>query len=186
MGVQSQKLVRGTVIAAGVAAIAGFGIGLAGGTAEDPADLPEARRLPSDLCARLGEVSALFPARVQLQQTGGAEVRCTAEVDEDTQPSFTGAELTVTARTYAGSTGSTAADVAREDFDDEQWPAVAGRVNPTKMNSKPNGEDSWRIDVVSIHGDTLVRVGYSAEPIARQAAESAALALADRSVWEAR
>jgi hypothetical protein len=58
---QPRKLLRATGIAAGIAALAGFGIGLAAGKTQKPEDLPVARKLPADLCARLGDVSALFP-----------------------------------------------------------------------------------------------------------------------------
>jgi hypothetical protein len=183
---QPRKLFRGTAIAAGVAAIAGFGIGLAAGQTEDPSDVAVARRLPADLCARLGDVSALFPAKVRLQQTGVGEVRCTGDVDKDTQPTFSGARLTVTMRTFAARTGSTASDVARDEFDNEPWQAVKGRAYPTKINSGPHGEDSWDIEVLTTRGDLVVRVAYTAQPIARQAAESAALTLADMAVGEAK
>jgi hypothetical protein len=183
---RSGRLLRGTAIAAGVAAFAGFGIGFAAGDTEDPADAPQARRLPSDLCERLGDVSPLFPAEVELQQTGIGEVRCSAEVDEDTQPTYSGAQLTVTAQTYPPRPGSTAADVARDEFEDEPWQAVNGRPYPTKLNAEQRGEDSWHVEVLMTRGDLVVRVQYTAAPVAKQAAVSAAMTLAEKAIWEAK
>jgi hypothetical protein len=183
---RSGKLLRGTAIAAGLAAIAGFGIGFAAGKTEDPADAPQARRLPPDLCERLGDVSPLFPAKVELRQTGIGEVRCSAEVDEDTQPTYSGAQLAVTVQSYPPRPGSTAADVAREEYDDEPWQAVTGRPYPTKLNTEQRGEDSWHVEVLMTRGDLVVRVQYTASPVTRQAAESAAMTLAERAVWEAK
>ncbi len=186
MAQRSGRLVRRSAIATGVATIAGFGIGLAAGANENPDALPPARRLPSDLCARLGDVTPLFPASVRLQQTGVSTVRCSSRIDEATQSSYSDAQLTVTLRSSAASSGSTAVAAARKDFDNQYSPSVAGRANPTKLSAKAAGEDSWHIVVITTYADVVVRVDYSAEPISRQAAESAALLLADKAVWEAR
>lgn len=183
---RSGRLLRGTAIAAGAAAIAGFGIGFAAGNTEDPADAPQARGLPSDLCERLGDVSAFFPTKVELQQTGIGEVRCSAEVDEDTQPTYSGAQLTVSAQTYPPRPGSTAADVARDEFEDEPWQAVTGRPYPAKLNPEQRGEDSWYVEVLMTRGDLVVRVQYTASPVAEKAAVSAAMTLAEKAIWEAK
>lgn len=183
---QSRKVIRGGAIAVGVAALLGFGIGLAVGKTEDPADVPVARRLPGDLCQRLGDVSALFPAKVELQQTGVGEVRCNATVEKASQPTYSGAELNVSAKAYAAKPGNTAEDVARADFDDEPWQVVKGRPYPTKMDSEPRGEDSWHISVLTTRGDLVVRVEYTAQPVTKQAAESAAITVAEKAVWEAK
>ena len=186
MGVQPRKLLRATGIAAGIAALAGFGIGLAAGKTQKPEDLPVARKLPADLCARLGDVSALFPSPAELQQTGTREVRCTAEVAEAGQPTHSEARLTVVIRTHASRTGSTAADVARTEFDDKTWPVVENRPYPTKVDADGQGEDVWEIKLVTTRGDVVVEVTYHASPITQEAAQTAALAVAEKAVWEAR
>ncbi len=183
---QRRTLLRNAGIAAGVAALAGFGMGLAAGKTEKPDDLPVARRLPSDLCDRLGDVSVLFPEKVELKQTGVAEVRCSAEVEEDSQPTHTRASLTVTVQTFAAKKGSTADDVARADYDHEPWQAVQNRPYPTKINADPQGEDVWDISVLTTRGDLVVQVEYAAAPVIRDAAQAAVLAIADKAVWEAK
>ena len=57
----ASRLVRGTAIGCGVAAIAGAGIGFAVGEPVQPEDILPARSMPADLCARLGDVSSLLP-----------------------------------------------------------------------------------------------------------------------------
>lgn len=181
-----RKVLRAAAIAGGVAAIGGFGIGFAMGKTKDLADAPQARRLPSDLCDRLGDISVLFPARTKLTQTGIGEVRCTAEVAEDAQRTYSSAGLIVTAQTFAPQPGSTAADVARDEFDDEPLDAMPGRPYPTKLKSTSTGEDNWQVELWTTRGDVVVRVQYKAAPITRQAAEIAATTVADKAVWEAR
>ncbi len=183
---QSRKLVRGIAVATGVAALAGFGIGFAAGQSEKPEDLPVARKLPTDLCARLGDVSALFPGPAELQQTGTGEIRCTAQSDEATQPTHTSAKLIIAFRTYATRAGSTAADVAREHFDAESWPVLPNRPYPTKLRAQPGGEEAWEIGLVTTRGDLVVEITYTASPIDQAAAQSAALSVAEKAVWEAR
>jgi hypothetical protein len=186
MAARADRLVRRTAIATGLATIAGFGAGVAAGAREDPTSTPPVRRLPSDLCERLGDVGVLFPAGVRLRQTGGSAVRCAGTVDEAARSSYTGAQLTVTFQTYAAVAGDTAAAAARKDFDKTYAPRLDGRAHPTKLSAKANGEDSWHIVVVTTYADLVVRVDYTAEPVTRQAAESAALLLAEKAVWEAR
>jgi hypothetical protein len=91
----ASRLVRGTAIAGG--AIAGLGIGYAAGKPVDPKDILPARKLPADLCSRLGDVSQLLPKATtgtpppKLVQTGGTAVRCSARADPSTQPTHTAA-----------------------------------------------------------------------------------------------
>ena len=181
-----RKVLRAVAIAGAVAGIGGFGIGFAVGKTEDPANAPQARRLPADLCDRLGDVTVLFPSPVKLSQTGIGEVRCTAVVSEAAQRTYSGAELSVTIQTFAPQPGSTSADVARDEFDDESLTAMPGRPYPTKLRSSSGGEDDWRVEVLTTRGDLVVRVQYKASPITRQAAETAATTMADKAVWEAR
>jgi hypothetical protein len=183
---QPRTLIRNVGIAAGVAGLAGFGIGLAAGKTQKPEDLPVARRLPSDLCARLGDVSALFPGTVELKQTGIGEVRCSAEVDEDSQPTHTRAGLTVTAETFPATRGGTAEAMARAEYDGEPWQPLMNRPYPTKINAEQQGEDVWDIAVLTIRGDLVVKVDYNAAPVTREAAQAAVLAIADKAVWEAK
>jgi hypothetical protein len=190
----ASRLRRGTAIAGGVAAVAGFGLGLAAGEPTDPAELPSARRLPSDLCARLGDVSGLFPKAAteqpKLLQTGVSDVRCRAEVDESTQPAHTSASLAVTITPYGAKVGGAGAPpippatVARQTYDRKPWIELKDRPYPTKIERSPYGQEHWRMSVLVVRADLVVQVEYAAHPIARDKAEQAALVMADRAVWE--
>ncbi|MDX6279783.1 MAG: hypothetical protein QOH03_854 [Kribbellaceae bacterium] len=123
----ASPLVRGTAIACGVAAIAGLGIGIAVGKPVQPEDIQPARLLPTDLCARLGDISTLLPKAITtkskeqssaektknkeqsraeedraLTQTGNTEITCSIDVPEQTQPTLTAASLTIRITPYSG------------------------------------------------------------------------------------
>lgn len=180
------RLGRGLAIGAGVTVLAGFGLGLAVGSSADPAKLPTARKLPADLCQRLGNVSAFFPkgSDAKLAQTGVSDVRCRASVDERSQQSYTGAQLGVTVTPHAAKVGSSAAQVARRAFDSRPWIEVKGRPYPTKIQRAENGEEQWAFKVITVRGDVVVEVEYTAHPVRREATEAALLILADLAVWE--
>lgn len=190
------RFLRGTAIAAGVAVVAGFGLGLAAGEPVDPADLPAARKLPGDLCQRLGDVSPLLPRATngspKLAQTGAAEVRCRVAVDEKTQPTFTSAALAVAVTPYGAKVGGSGAPpipaetVARQVYDRKPWIERQGRPYPTKVERSALGEEHWRLTVLVVRADVVVQVDYTAQPITRDVAERAALVIADRAVWESR
>src|SRR5215470_2301742 len=57
----ASRLVRGTAIGCGVAAVAGAGFGFAVGQPVEPDDIVAARTMPADLCTRIGDVSGLLP-----------------------------------------------------------------------------------------------------------------------------
>ncbi|WP_328989411.1 hypothetical protein OG394_24580 [Kribbella sp. NBC_01245] len=182
------RLGRGLAIGAGVTVLAGFGLGLAVGSSADSTQLPTARKLPADLCKRLGDVSAFFPigSDATLAQTGAADIRCRASVDERSQKSYTGAQLGITVTSHAAKVGSTAAQVARRAFDSRPWVVVEGRPYPTKIQRSENGEEQWAFKVITVRADTVVEVEYTAHPIRRETTEAALLILADRAVWEAK
>lgn len=187
---------RGTAIAAGVAALAGVGLGWAAGAPADPADLPAARKLPADLCARLGDVTALLPKAtkgpVQLAQTGATDVRCRVEVKEETQPTHTSASLSVVITPYGAKVGGSGAPpippetVARQAFDRKPGVALEGRPYPTKVERSQPVQERSRISVLVVRADLVVQVDYAAHPVAAATVEQAAMALADRAVWEAK
>lgn len=180
------RLLRGSAIAAGAASIVGFGLGLAAGNQPDETVLPAARRLPSDLCARLGDVKPLLPAKAELKQTGHAEVRCHAQVDPKRQPTYTSAKLSITVTTYPAKLGITADDEARRVFDGKPWPAVPDRAYQTKTRRDDRGNGVWAITVLVQRADTVVQVDYEAFPVDGKVAEQALLALADKAIWEAK
>jgi hypothetical protein len=194
----ASRLVRGTVIAGGVAAVAGLGIGLAAGQPVNPADLPPVRTMPSDLCSRLGDVSVLLPKatgeRPKLLQTGRTAVRCTVEADEKTQPTHTSANLAVAITPYGAKLGGAGAPpipaetVARRVYDRKPWTALKDRPYPTKIDRSPLsvGGENWRMSVLVVRADIVVQVEYTAHPIARDTAEKAALVMADRAIWESK
>lgn len=187
---------RGTAIAAGVAALAGVGLGWAAGAPADPADLPAARKLPADLCARLGDTSVLLPTAtkepVKLAQSGAADIRCRAEVSEETQPTHTTASLSVVITPYGAKVGGSGAPpippetVARQAFDRKPGVEVKDRPYPTKVERTQAVQERSRISVLVVRADLVVQVVYAAQPIAEETAEQAALAMADRAVWEAK
>ena len=80
----------------------------------------------------------------------------------------------------------TAADAARTEFDDKTWPVVENRPYPTKVDADEQGEDVWEIKLVTTRGDVVVEVTYYASPITQEAAQTAALAVGEKAVWEAR
>lgn len=194
------RLVRGTAIAGGVAAIAGLGLGLAAGEPVEPQDVTPARKLAADLCSRLGDVTTLLPKAtnaagkpVELVQTGSSVVNCTAAVDEKTQPAYTAAKLTVTITPYAGKLGGAGTppvppeSVARLAYDRKPMKEIEGRPYPTKLDAGGRaGQQDWQVSALVIRGDLVVQVDYAAHPIERKAAEQAALVLADRALWEAK
>lgn len=187
---------RGTAIAAGVATLAGIGLGWAAGAPADPADLPAARKLPADLCARLGDVTTLLPSATNrpmpLAQTGSTDVRCRTEAREDTQPTHTSASLSVVITPYGARVGGSGAPpippetVARQAFDRKPGIELQDRPYPTKIERSQPAQERSQISVRVVRADLVVEVIYAAQPIAREAAEQAALVMADRAVWEAK
>lgn len=194
------RLVRGTAIAGGVAAIAGLVLGVAAGEPVEPEDVKQARKLPADLCGRLGDLTPLLPKAtngapkpVAFAQTGTTVVRCTVQIDEQSQPTYTGANLTVTITPHGGKLGGagqppiTPEAIAKVAFDRKPMKAVEDRPYPTKLSAVGRtGEEDWRVSALVLRGDLIVQVDYSAHPIQRKAAEQAALVLADRALWEAK
>ncbi|ADB29411.1 hypothetical protein Kfla_0287 [Kribbella flavida DSM 17836] len=188
------RVVRGTVIAAVVAVVVGLGIGFAAGEPVREDDILPARKLPADLCARLGDISGLLPKAtepVTFVQTGTTEVRCRAVVDESQQSTFTAATLDVRITPYAGRDGGAGElpfrpdQIARKAFDRQAGKVVPDRPYPTKIQrtGRTGGQD-WLIGVVVLRGDIVVHVDYAAYPVTAEKAEQAALVLADRAIWE--
>lgn len=189
------RVMRGTAIACGVAAVAGLGVGFAVGKPAKPQDVQSARRLPADLCSRLGDISALLPkaTKAKLTQTGGAEVTCAVKVSERTQPTFSAAELTIRISPYAGRRAGqgeaayTPEEMAKEAFDRMPWLVVNDRPYPTKVEklARTGGMDS-RVSVLVNRADLVVQVDYAAHPVDLATAQQAALVMADRAIWESK
>jgi hypothetical protein len=191
----ASRLVRSTAIACGVAAIAGLGIGYALGEPVSPDDILPARKLPADLCARIGEVSTLLPTATKptLVQTGTSTVNCSAKADEQTQPTHTAAAVSIHITPYGGKAAGagqppfTPATVARQTFQRKSWQDVKDRPLPTKLDKRGDlSRQGWRISVLVLRADLIVQVDYTAHPIDGPVAEQAALVLADRAIWEAK
>jgi hypothetical protein len=194
----ASRLVRGTAIACGVAAVAGAGIGFAVGEPVQPEDILPARTLPAFLCARLGDVSELLPkastAPVTLVQGGRSEVTCEASGDGAKQRTFSNAVVKLTITPYggkdagAGQAPFTPAAVAKRTFDRTPLDTLPDRPYPTKLSRTARGVagESWAIKVLVLRADVVVQVEYTAHPIELKAAEQAALVLADRAIWESK
>ncbi|MBB5839559.1 hypothetical protein [Kribbella italica] len=188
-------VVRGALIASGVALVAGLGIGFAAGEPVHEDDVAGARKLPADLCERLGDISGLLPKASSpvFAQTGTGEVRCRAVAEESGQRTYTGATVNVQITPYAGKLGGEGEppfrpdQMARKAFDREKGELTPGRHYPTRIDrlGRTGGED-WKVSVVVLRDDLVVQVDYEAHPVAPDKAEQAALVLADRAVWEAK
>lgn len=190
----ASRLVRGTAIACGVAAIAGGGIGYALGDPVQPEDILPARRLSAGVCERLGDVSSLLPQAskkpVALSQIGASTVVCTAEMPQGR--TYSAAEVKLTITPYggrdmgAGRAPYSPAQNAKWTWERSPLETVADRPYPTKLGRMPRGVagESWVVNAFVQRGDVVVHVEYLAYPIEQKAAEQAALVLADRAIWE--
>ncbi|WP_237771533.1 hypothetical protein [Kribbella sp. ALI-6-A] len=188
-------VVRGTLIASAIALVAGLGIGFAAGEPVRADDVVPARKLPADLCERLGDISAMLPENASpvFAQTGTGEVRCRALAEESSQKTYTAAAVSVRITPYGGKIAGEGEppfrpdQVARKAFDREKGALVRDRPYPTRIDrqGRTGGED-WKISVVVLRDDLVVQVDYEAHPVTREKAEGAALVLADRAIWEAK
>jgi hypothetical protein len=195
----ASRLVRGTAIGCGVALVAGGGIGWAVGQPVTPADIVPARTMAADLCARIGDVSSLLPKAssgpVTMTQGGSTTIICTAGSSRAKVQAYTAANVKVTITPYggrdagAGNVPFTPDQMAKKTFDrsaiktlDEQRPY------PTKVSRIVNGQagESWIVHALVQHADVVVLVDYTANPVEADVAQKAALALADRAIWESK
>ena len=144
------RLVRGTAIVAGVAAVAGLGIGFAGDEPDQADAAPGPPAPTARPLRRIGDVATLLPpanGRAS-QQTGKAEEICTRR--RATRATFRGRDSksesprTPAARPAPGSHHSP----RRRRPSRVRPPALAaplGRPYPTRFNTESEtGEESWR------------------------------------------
>lgn len=195
VSVVASRLVRRTAIAAGVAVVAGLGLGFAAGKPVDPTDIVPARKLPADLCTRLGDVSNLLPkasngAAPKLVKTGSTAIRCSAKADEAAQATYSSATLEVIITPYGGKDAGAGNpplnpdQVARQVFDRRAMKPATKRSGAKLETHSAAGGESWTVTAVEVHADVIVQVDYTAQPIQQAAAESAAFVIADRAIWE--
>ncbi|MGW6283248.1 hypothetical protein [Kribbella sp. NPDC055071] len=196
----ASRLVRRTAIACGVAAVAGAGFGFAVGEPVQPEDIVPARSMPADLCARIGDVSALLPSAssrpepVVMVQGGKTSVSCEAGTSRGKVAQYAAGAVTVVITAYggmdagAGNSPFTPEQVAKKTFTRSPMTAVADRPYPTKARRAPKGDagESWTVQTLVQRADLVVQVDYTANPINADTAQQAALALADRAIWEAK
>jgi hypothetical protein len=194
----ASRLVRGTAIGCGVAAIAGAGIGFAVGEPVEPEDIQPVRALPAGLCARLGDVSNLLPkasssaAPVKLVQGGTPVITCQAGSGGQRVTEYTGADVKVTVTPYggqdagAGNAPLTREQMAKKAFLRSPMKQVDGRPYLTKVDRRATllAGESWTIVALVLRADVVVQVVYQANPVNADTAEKAALVLADRAIWE--
>jgi hypothetical protein len=181
-----------------VAVIAGGGIGFAVGEPVRRDDILPARTLPADVCSRLGDVSALLPQAssgpVTLEQRGKTTVTCEASLDPAKRITYSDADVHIAITPYAGKDAGAGqapyrpAAAAKLAFDRSPLDSVEGRPYPTKVSRRSNGigDESWSVKALVQHADVIVQVEYVAHPIEQKAAEQAAMAVADRAIWETR
>ena len=194
----ASRLVRGTAIGCGVAAIAGAGIGFAVGEPVEAGDIVPARTMPADLCARIGDVSSLLPKAssgdkpVTMVQGGSTTTTCAAGSSRARVGAYTAASVKVTITPYggrdagAGNKPFTPTQTASRTFNRSPMKAVEGRPYPTKTSRVATGRagESWMVHVLEQRADVVVQVDYTANPITADSAEKAAMILADQAIWE--
>jgi hypothetical protein len=194
----ASRLVRGTAIACGAAAVLGAGIGYALGDPVQPEDILPARKLSDGVCDRIGDVASLLPPAskasnepVTLDQIGTSTVTCTAQ-SAPTHRTFASAVVKVTVTPYggrdigAGKAPLTPAQNANWTWARSPLEDVPDRPYPTKLGrtSRSLSGESWAVNALVRRDDIVVQVQYTANPIEQKAAEQAALVLADRAIWE--
>jgi hypothetical protein len=191
------RLVRGTAIGCGVAAIAGGGIGWAVGEPVTPDDIVAARTLPADLCARIGDVSSLLPkaSSVTMTQVGSTTITCEAGSSRAKVRAYTAASVKVTITPYggqdagAGNKPFTPTQTAKKVFNRSPMKTLdENRPYPTKVSRTASGiaGESWSVHALVQRADIVVQVDYTANPVEADVAQKAALALADRAIWESK
>ncbi|GAA1711071.1 hypothetical protein GCM10009745_68930 [Kribbella yunnanensis] len=190
----ASRVVRGTAIAAGVAAVVGGGVGFALGKPVQEDDVVPARKLAADLCARIGDVSALLPKASggRLVQSGTGAVTCTAVAGRQTATTFSTASVKVTITPYggklagAGEVPYTPEAMAKKAFDRSPFDSVPDRPYPTKSDQTAVGlaGESFTTRVLVQRADVVVLVEYTANPVLAETARQAATVVADRAIWE--
>ncbi|NIK55189.1 hypothetical protein [Kribbella shirazensis] len=194
------RLVRRTAIGCGVAALVGGGVGFAVGEPVTPEDIQPARALPKDLCARIGDVASLLPKAsgggpVTMTQGGTTAITCTAGSSRAKVRAYTSANVKVTVTAYggrdagAGNPPFTPEQMAKRTFSRSPIKAVdQDRPYPTKVSRTESGlaGESWTVHALVQRADVVVLVNYTANPIGADSAQQAALALADRAIWESK
>ncbi|MGW7682457.1 hypothetical protein ACWGID_17070 [Kribbella sp. NPDC054772] len=195
----ASRLVRGTALGCGVAALAGGGIGFAVGEPVTPEDVVPARALAGDLCQRIGDVSQLLPKAssgpTTMIQGGSSEVTCQAGSSRTKVRAYTSAGVKVTITPYAGQDAGagnapfTPDQTAKKAFTRSPMKALTeSRPYPTKVDQRAKGlaGESWNVRVLVQRADIVVLVDYTANPVQADVAQQAALALADRAIWESK
>jgi hypothetical protein len=196
----ASRLVRGTAIGCGVAAVAGAGFGFAVGEPVEPEDIVPVRSMPADLCPRLGDVSELLPKAssgagpVTMVQGGSSTITCTAGSSRAKVNAYAAAGVKVTLTPYggrdagAGNEPFTPEQMAKKTFSRSPMNVVPDRAYPTKASRSETGKagESWTVHVLVQRADVVVQVDYTANPIDADTAQKAALVLADRAIWESK
>ena len=193
----ASRLVRGTAIGCGVAAVAGAGFGFAVGQPVEPEDIVAARSMPTDLCARIGDVAGLLPKassgqkQVTMVQGGKTAITCEAGSSRAKVEAYTAAGVKVTVTPYggrdagAGNKPLTPEQMAKKTLTRSPWKSLQGRPYATKTSRSATGQagESWTVHALVQRADIVVQVDYTANPIDADTAEKAALVLADRAIW---
>ncbi|GAA3132757.1 hypothetical protein GCM10010530_61620 [Kribbella aluminosa] len=195
----ASRLVRGTAIGCGVAALVGGGVGFAVGEPVTQADIAPPRTPAKDLCAKIGDVSSLLPKAssgpVTMIQGGTSAITCQAGSSRAKVRAYTSASVRVTITAYggqdagAGNQPFTPDQVAKRTFTRSPLKSYdKDRPYPTKVARAESGlaGESWNVHVLVQHADIVVLVEYTANPIDGDSAQLAALALADRAIWESK
>ncbi|WP_165956942.1 hypothetical protein, partial [Kribbella antibiotica] len=170
------------------------GVGFALGKPVQDDDVVPARVMARDVCARLGDVTALLPkaSSGRLAQAGTDAVTCTAGGSRPQPGTFSTASVKLTITPYGGKlagvgeTPFSPEAMARKAFDRSPLKAVPDRPYPTKADRTVNGlaGESFTTRVLVQRADVVVLVEYTASPVLEETARQAATVLADRAIWE--
>jgi hypothetical protein len=123
-------------------------------------------------------------------KTGSTAIRCSVKADEAAQKTYSSAALDITITPYSGKDGGAGnaplkpAELARLTFDRRAMKPLPDRSTVKLETRSAAGGQSWTVTLVELHADVIVQVDYTAQPIEKSAAESAALVIADRAIWE--
>ncbi|WP_344240633.1 hypothetical protein [Kribbella hippodromi] len=163
-----------------------------------PDDVVAARVLPGDVCARIGDVAGLLPkasgGAVTMAQAGSSTVVCEAGSSRAKVKAYTSASVKVSITPYAGQDAGagnppfTPAQMAKKVYSRSPMKVLPDRPYPTKVARTAVGlvGESWIVHAVVQHEDVVVVVDYTASPVDADVAQKAAVALADRAIWESK
>jgi hypothetical protein len=130
-----------------------------------------------------------------MTQVGSTSITCAAGSSRAKVRAYTAASVKVTITPYggqdagAGNKPFTPTQTAKKVFTRSPMKALdEDRPYPTKISRTASGMagESWAVRALVQRADIVVQVDYVANPVEADVAQKAALALADRAIWESK